>query len=189
MEEQLLFPDKEAFRLWLGQNHNTHKGFWMVLGKGGDLKTISSAEALEEALCFGWIDSLIKRVDHTRYLKKFTPRRKDSVWSLFNKRLVEMLIADGRMTEFGLKAIEAGKKSGAWDNAQTRPTTTVSSEQIAAFTSLLEGKEPAYSNFLKMSTSVKQTYTFNYLDAKTEETRQNRLNKTIQRLNENKKPM
>ena len=189
MEEQLLFADREDFRQWLVKNHTAHKGFWLVLGKGGKLKTLTSAEALEEALCFGWIDSLIKTVDNTRYLKKFTPRRADSVWSLYNKRLVERLVADGRMTEYGLKAIEAAKESGAWDNPQIRPTAAVSSEQIAAFTSLIQGIEPAYSNFLKMSLSVQQTYTYSYLDAKSEETRKNRLNKIIQRLNENKKPM
>jgi uncharacterized protein YdeI (YjbR/CyaY-like superfamily) len=187
MEEQLLFADREEFRQWLTKNHAVHQGFWMILGKGGKLKTLTSGEALEEALCFGWIDSLIKTVDNTKYLKKFTPRRADSVWSGVNKRLVEKLIADGRMTEHGLKLVEAGIKSGAWNNAAKRPA--VSSEQIAAFTSLIQGNEPAYSNFLKMPPSVQQTYTYGYLDAKQEETRKNRLKKIIERLNENKKPM
>jgi len=187
MEEQLMFVDREAFRQWLSKNHATHPGFWMELGKAGKLKTITAGEALEEALCFGWIDSLIKNVDDTKYLKKFTPRRPDSVWSAVNKQLVEKLIADGRMTEHGLKLVEAGKKSGALDKASKRPT--VSSEQIAAFTSLIQGNEPAYTNFLKMPPSVQQTYTFGYLEAKQEETRKNRLNKIIGRLNENKKPM
>jgi uncharacterized protein YdeI (YjbR/CyaY-like superfamily) len=187
MEEQLFFADKEAFRQWLEQNCDSHKGCWLVMGKGGKLVTVSSAEALEEALCFGWVDSLIKRVDDTKYLKKFTPRRKDSVWSLFNKRLVEMLIVDGRMTEHGLKAIEAAKESGAWDNPQERPTPT--DDQIGALAKLLEGIEPACTNFAKMSPSVRRTYTLGYLDAKTEETRKNRLQKIIARLNANLKPM
>jgi uncharacterized protein YdeI (YjbR/CyaY-like superfamily) len=187
MEQKLLFEDSEAFRQWLMENHTAHKGFWMVLGKGGKLKTVSSAEALEEALCFGWIDSLIKRVDETQYLKKFTPRKADSVWSLYNKRLVEKLVADGRMTEYGLKAIEAGKKSGAWDNAAKRPG--VSDNQIAAFVKLLEGSEPACANFNKMSPSVRKTYTLSYLACKSDETRKSRLEKIIARLNDNLKPM
>jgi uncharacterized protein YdeI (YjbR/CyaY-like superfamily) len=187
MEEKILFEDREAFRQWLVKNHDTHKGFWLVLGKGGKLKTISSAEALEEALCFGWIDSLIKRVDEVQYLKKFTPRKADSVWSLYNKRLVEKLVADGRMTEHGLKAVEAAKKSGAWDNAAKRPG--VSDDQIAALTKLLEGSEPACANFLKMSPSVRKTYTLSYLACKSDGSRKSRLEKIIARLNANLKPM
>jgi uncharacterized protein YdeI (YjbR/CyaY-like superfamily) len=159
----------------------------MVLGKGGKLKTITPAEALEEALCFGWIDSLMKTVDDTKYLKKFTPRRADSVWSAVNKRLVEKLITNGCMTEHGLKLIEAGKKSGAWDNPQTRPP--VSDEQIAGLTKLLQGNEPACANFNKMSPSVRKTYTLSYLACKSDETRQNRLLKIISRLNDNLNPM
>jgi uncharacterized protein YdeI (YjbR/CyaY-like superfamily) len=187
MEEQLLFADREEFRKWLKKNHDTHKGFWMVLGKAGNLKTLTANEALEEALCFGWIDNLIKTVDETKYLKKFTPRRKDSVWSEINKELVKKLMENGRMTEHGLKLVEAVKKSGSWDNPQKRPPVT--REQIEMFTGLLAGNEPAYTNFLNMPLSVKQTYTISYLDAKQEETRKNRLNKIIGRLNENKKPM
>ncbi len=187
MEEQLLFADREKFRQWLLKNHDTNKGFWMVLGKGGKLKTITSAEALEEALCFGWIDSLIKTVDDAKYLKKFTPRRADSVWSDVNKRLVEKLIADGSMTEHGLKLVEAAKKSGAWDNAAKRPA--ISDEQIAALTKLLEGFEPACANFSKIPPSVRRTYTLSYLACKSEETRKNRLEKIIARLNANLKPM
>jgi uncharacterized protein YdeI (YjbR/CyaY-like superfamily) len=187
MEDQLLFADREAFRQWLLKNHDSHPGFWMVLGKAGKLKTLTSAEALEEALCFGWIDNLIKTVDETKYLKKFTPRRKDSVWSEVNKGLVKKLVENGKMTKHGLKLIDTAKKSGAWDNPQKRPVIT--QDQIEMFTALLKDCEPAYTNFLNMPLSVKQTYTISYLDAKQEETRKNRLNKIIGRLNENKKPM
>jgi uncharacterized protein YdeI (YjbR/CyaY-like superfamily) len=187
MNEQLMFADRESFRQWLAQNHDTHKGCWLVMGKGGKLQTVTPDEALEEALCYGWIDGLIKSIDTTKYIKKFSPRRHDSSWSPRNKEIVERLEKNGKMTEHGMQAVAEGKKSGAWDNAHKRPA--VSNDQVEEFTSLIRSTEPAYTNFIKMSPSVQQTYTYSYLDAKQEETRKNRLKKIIERLNENKKPM
>jgi uncharacterized protein YdeI (YjbR/CyaY-like superfamily) len=187
MEEQLCFADREEFRQWLSEHHDKHKGFWMVFGKSGNIKTLTADEALEEALCFGWIDGLIKSIDDTKYVKKFSPRRKGSNWSERNKGIANKLIAGGKMTGHGSRCIEEARKSGEWDYVQKRPTVT--DEQIEAFTSLVKGNEPAYSNLLKMPLSVKKTYTYGYLDAKTEETRKKRLDKAIQRLHENKKPM
>ncbi len=187
MEEQLLFADRKEFRQWLLKNHDTNKGFWMVFGKGGKIKTLNQDEALEEALCFGWIDGLIKSVDDTKYLKKFSPRRKVSNWSQRNKQIIDRLLKEEKITEYGMKAIEEAKKSGTWDNAAKRPA--ISDEQIAALTKLLEGFEPACANFSKMSPSVRRTYTLSYLACKSEETRKNRLEKIIARLNANLKPM
>ena len=186
MEEQLLFADREEFRQWLIQNHDTHKGFWMVFGKGGKIKTLTADEALEEALCFSWIDGLIKSVDGTKYIKKFSPRRKASNWSDRNKVIVEKLIKNGRMTEHGMKAIEEAKKSGEWLKPKREP---IADSQIEILIKDLNGAEPALSNFLKMPLSVRRTYTGFYLDAKKEEVRVNRLKKLIERLNANKKPM
>jgi uncharacterized protein YdeI (YjbR/CyaY-like superfamily) len=186
MEKQLLFANKEDFRQWLFKNHDINKGFWMVFGKGGKLKTLTPDEALEEALCFGWIDGLIKSVDESKYIKKFSPRRKGSNWSERNKVIAEKLINDGRMTGYGMGPIEEAKKSGEWLRPKKEP---VAGEQIEILTKDLKGAEPALSNFMKMPLSVRRTYTAFYLDAKQEETRKNRLKKIIGRLNENKKPM
>ncbi len=186
MEEQLLFADREDFRQWLIKNHATHKGFWIVLGKGGKLKTIKPDEALEEALCFGWIDGLIKSVNEEKYIKKFTPRRKDSKWSERNKDIVNRLIKNGKVTEHGMKAIEEAKRNGNWDMPKREPT---SNDQIEILIKALNGAEPALSNFLKMPLSMRRTYTSFYLDAKKEEIRINRLKKITERLNENKGPM
>jgi uncharacterized protein YdeI (YjbR/CyaY-like superfamily) len=92
----------------------------------------------------------------------------------------------GKMTEYGMAAVEQAKKSGAWNAPKAEP---ISDEQIGLLISALSGSEPALSNFLKMSASVKMTYTALYLDAKKEDTRKRRLQKIIERLNENKKPM
>jgi uncharacterized protein YdeI (YjbR/CyaY-like superfamily) len=186
VEEQILFSDREEFRKWLFKNHGAKKGIWLVFGKTDTLKTIKADEALEEALCFGWIDGQIKNISEEKYVKKFTPRRKGSKWSERNKNLVIRLIENGKVTEYGMMAIEEAQESGTWDLPKREP---VSDSQIEILTNALNGTEPALSNFLKMPLSVRRTYTGFYLDTKKEETRINRIKNIITRLNENKRPM
>jgi len=186
MNEEMLFESRDEFREWLGKNHASSNGFWMVFGKDGLLKTLKPDEALEEALCFGWIDGQIKSIDQAKYVKKFTPRRKGSVWSEKNKILVKALTENGKMTASGIAAVELAKKGGQWN---TREALSISEEQVGILISALSGASLALSNFMKMPDSVKRTYTALYLDAKKEGTRVKRLEKIIGRLNENKKPM
>lgn len=110
MNEEMLFESRDEFREWLVKNHAVSQGIWMVFGKDGLLKTIKTDEALEEALCFGWIDGQIKSIDQAKYVKKFTPRRKGSVWSEKNKKLVKALTENGKMTASGIAAVELAKK-------------------------------------------------------------------------------
>ncbi len=184
--DQLLFENRESFRKWLFQNHHISPGIWLVFGKAGKLKTLTADEALEEALCFGWIDGQLKSIDDQKYLKKFTPRRKGSVWSERNRKLVKKLIENGTMTEAGQAVVDQAQKKGTWDRPRPAP---ISETQIETLTKALSGAEKALANFLKMPLSVKRTYTALYLDAKKEDTRKKRLEKIIERLNENKKPM
>ncbi len=186
MDEELLFADREEFRKWLFQNHDTSKGIWLVFGKAGKLKTVKPDEALEEALCFGWIDGQFNSIDETKYLKKFSRRRKGSKWSERNKSIAGKLIESGKMTEHGTAAIEQAKKAGTWDRPKEEP---VGDKQVKLLTDALKGTEPAFTNFQNMPPSIKRAYTLMYLDAKMEETRKRRLVKIIGRLNENKKPM
>ena len=186
MEEQIVFLDRAAFRQWLSKNYATNKGVWLVFSKVDTLKTIKQSEALEEALCFGWINGQIKSLDDEKYLMKFTPRRKDSRWSEYNRNLAARLIEQGIMTEYGLAAIEQAKKSGTWDLPRQE---RASDEQIQILIDALHGHDLALANLLKMPLSVRRTYTTAYLDVKTEETRVKRLKRIIERLNENKKPM
>jgi uncharacterized protein YdeI (YjbR/CyaY-like superfamily) len=186
MVEQLLFADREEFRKWLSKNHADSPGVWLILGKSGNLKTVKADEALEEALCFGWIDGLIKSIDDTRYIKKFSRRRKGSKWSSKNRKTAEELINSGKMEEPGLVTIEEAKKSGNWDLPERE---TATDEQVEILIKAINGTEPALSNFLNMPLSVRRTYTMFYLDAKKEDTRVRRLKKIISRLNENKGPM
>ncbi len=186
MDEQVLFSDREEFRKWLYKNHNISKGVWLVFSKVDGLKTLKPSEALEEALCFDWIDGQMQSLGGEKYLKKFTPRTKDSKWSETNRILASRLMECDRMTEHGLAVIEQAKGRGSWDIPKAEP---VSDGQIIVLINALQGADLALSNLLKMPPSVQKTYTVLYLDAKKEETRIKRLEKIIERLNANKKPM
>ena len=186
MAEQFGFSDSAEFREWLQNHHDTNKGIWIVFIKTGAAKKLKPNEALEEALCFGWIDGQIKSLDNERYLKKFTPRTKDSRWSDANKTLALRLVECGRMTEHGQAVIERAKSRGRWG---AQRTIKVSDEQTTVLIDALQGADLALSNFLKMPPSVRRTYTAFYLDAKSEKTRKRRLERIIDRLNANKRPM
>lgn len=186
MENRMTFENSEAFRKWLAENHDSHDAVWLVFGKGGKLKTLHPDEALKEALCFGWIDGLIKRVDDACYIKRFSHRRKTSVWSQRNRDFVKALISEGLMTEYGIEEINRAKENGKWNPPEAPP---LSDEQIDEFMELVNGHEPAYANLLKMPPSAARTYTMHYLSAKKEETRKRRLVKIIERLDKNLKPM
>jgi uncharacterized protein YdeI (YjbR/CyaY-like superfamily) len=186
MENQMMFSSRAEFRAWLVENHAVNGGIWMVFGKAGKLKTVRPGEALEEALCFGWIDGQIKSIDESQYMKRFTPRRKGSKWSEKNRGLTAKLIDQGKMTEHGLAAIAQAKKIGTWDTPKDDPKTE---DHEVGFVQAVAGFEPAFSNLQKMSLSVRRTYTAHYLSAKGEDTRRRRLEQIVARLNENKKSM
>lgn len=187
MKESMIFQTREEFRNWLINNGQSSEGIWLVFGKTEEFVTIKASEALEEALCFGWIDGVMKRVDDQSYIKYFSLRRKDSKWSEKNKSIVEKLEMSGLMTEFGRAKIEEAKKNGQWDKAG-KPSA-IPDEQIQMVSELLKANEQAYINFQAMSPSVKKTYTRAYFDAKTEAGRGKRLEWMMARLEQNLKPM
>jgi uncharacterized protein YdeI (YjbR/CyaY-like superfamily) len=114
----LQFDDQAAWAQWLEQNHANSQGVRLKLAKkGSGITTVTYGEALEEALCYGWIDGQVGRFDESFYLQRFTPRRPRSMWSANNCVKVERLIIEGRMKASGLKAIEAAKADGRWDAA------------------------------------------------------------------------
>ena len=178
--------DRESFRKWLSEHCLTSAGVWLLFGKPGGPKTVKAAEALEEALCFGWIDGQMQRIDDKTYRKYFSLRREDSKWSEKNKALAEELEKRGLMTDFGRKKIEEARQNGQWDAPKP---AAVTEEDIARLSAVLEEYEPAYTNFQAMSPSVKKTYTRAYLDAKTEDGRAKRIAWMVDRLNQNLKPM
>ena len=182
----LIFETRELFREWLKNEGTTSDGVWLILSKTDVLKTLSANDALEEALCFGWIDGQMQSIDETKYRKYFARRRAKSNWSEKNKELAQQLIEKRLMTQQGLDAISCAKQNGEWDNSKRN---SASEKQIAAFKQLIEPHEPAYTNLSAMSDSVQRTYTLFYLDAKSDKTRGASLEKIIDRLNNNLKPM
>ena len=186
MDNILTFADRQSFRDWLGKNGTQSDGIWLLFSKNGKLVTLSANDALEEALCHGWIDGQMQSVDDNAYKKYFARRMPKSKWSVKNKELALALIEKGLMTRQGLEAIERAKENGLWDNAER---VLIDDEQVEIFKEAIRPYEPAYTNLLAMSLSVQRTYTGFYLDAKSDKTRITRLEKIIDRLNRNLKPM
>ena len=105
--------DRAAWERWLQANHASAAGVWLKLAKkGSPIPTVTQSEALEEAICFGWIDGQVNRYDEHFYLQRFTPRRPRSKWSLINRERAERLIAEGRMKPAGLREYEAAEADG-----------------------------------------------------------------------------
>lgn len=186
MNDILEFADREEFRKWLAENCQSSEGVWLLFGKTGGPKTIKAGEALEEALCFGWIDGQMQSIDEKTYKKYFALRREKSKWSEKNKTLAAELEERGLMTDFGRKKIEEAKQNGQWNAPKSAGITE---EQIAFVSALLEEYEPAFTNWKNMSPSVKKTYTRAYFDAKTDAGREKRVVWMVDRLNQNLKPM
>ena len=186
MPEQLTFKNRAAFRNWLQKNHARSEGLWLVFGKNKMVETLTPEEALQEALCFGWIDGLIKRMDEKHYVKYFSPRRTKSKWSEKNKATAGKLIRSGRMTSPGRQAVERAKREGSWDSPRG---LIITPEDIERFARVIAANSQAAINFQKMPQSAKKQFTAFYLDAKQEATRQRRLEKLIELLEQNKRPM
>lgn len=187
MNDPLQFETRSEFRAWLADNCTSSGGVWLLFGKTEEIRTLKASEALEEALCFGWIDGVMKRIDDQSYMKYFSARRAGSKWSEKNKALTEKLEQGGLMTDFGREKIQEAKKNGQWDNPASSPAVTL--EQIETVAALLSGNEQAHANFLAMPPSVRKTYARAYFDAKTEAGRAKRLAWMTDRLEKNLKPM
>lgn len=119
---ELTFPDSAAWRDWLADNHDRLDGAWVILAKKGTTQptTLTYEQAVEEALCYGWIDGLTRRRDEGTYRQRYTPRRARSNWSQSNIERVERLVAEGRMRPAGLAAIEHAKANGRWDASRVK---------------------------------------------------------------------
>lgn len=147
----VLFADCTAFRTWLGAHHASQAGLWLRIAKAASpLQSVTYAEALDIALCFGWIDGQKRSHDADSFLQKFTPRQKRSPWSKRNREHVERLIAAGEMHPAGLAAVAAAKADGRWDRAYDSPgTATVPDDLRAAL-----DEHPEASAFFETLTSA-----------------------------------
>jgi uncharacterized protein YdeI (YjbR/CyaY-like superfamily) len=128
-----LFKSAKAFETWLRQHHATSDGLWLKIAKrGADEASVTYPEAVEIALCWGWIDGQKKGLDEQHFLQRFTPRRARSVWSKINVDKVAALIKEGRMQAPGLAQVEEAKADGRWDRAYDGARTSVVPEDLIA---------------------------------------------------------
>jgi len=185
--EHKYFDSRKSFRNWLEKNHNSSLGIWMIFYKKHiNIAQIEYNEALEEALCFGWIDSIIKKVDDDQYLRKFTPRTNISKWSDLNKKTVLSLINKGQMTEAGLRKIDVYLKTGKvdWDVKSSKENEFHIPDFILKE---FAENEPALTNFNNLAQTYKRHFILWITTAKREETILARLKESIELLKENKK--
>lgn len=174
------FKTAQAFETWIAKHHHDPNGLWLkIFKKDSWKKTISYAEALDVALCYGWIDGQRKAYDGQAWLQKFTPRRAKSIWSKINIGHVERLINEGRMRPSGLKAIEEAKADGRWENAYDSPSKMVIPED---FLKELSKNKKAETFFRGLNKTNLFSIGFRLQTAKKQETREKRMKEIIEML-------
>jgi len=170
---RLHFASRDDWRAWLEENHATAKDAWLIIYKKHTGKaSLSYEEAVEEALCFGWIDGLLKPIDAEKYALRYSPRQQGSVWSETNKRRVAKLIKQGRMTEAGLAKVKEAKANGEWRAATLREDTANIPDDLRQ---ALKANSLARHNFDRLAPSHKRQYIYWITSAKTDKTRQRRI--------------
>lgn len=170
--ESIRVADRAAWRAWLKKNHRTSPGVWLVYYKVKSGKpSVRYADAVKEALCFGWIDSKLKSLDEESYKQIFTPRKPNSVWSKLNKSYLEELTAQGLMTEAGLTKIEIAKANGSWNSLDAVEELIIPADLAEAFA----GDKTAESYFSNLSPSSKKVLLYRINSAKRPETRAKRI--------------
>jgi len=185
MSDRFYAESREAWREWLERHHTTSPGIWLVYKKPATGEPCIAHEAsVEEALCFGWIDGLIRNVDEGTHVRRFTPRKGGSRWSETNKKRVQRMIDQGRMTEAGLALVRAAQKGGAWEAAAERESDAAPPDLAAA---LAEAPE-AERFFGTLAPSHRKAYIRYITDAKREETRRRRIADVVARCAEGTKP-
>lgn len=176
--KQVHITTRSQWRQWLAENHDQEKnGIWLVFNKKQSGRpSLEYAESVEEALCFGWIDSIIKRIDDDTYCRKFTPRKDGSRWSNINKRRVDKIIQEGRMTEFGRAKVEAAKQSGSWAG-QSRPVISMTIPKELSESLARNRKAEVF--FEKLAPTYRKQFIGWIVTAKRPETRAKRLKETL----------
>ncbi len=180
-----LFKNQKAWHAWLVKHSGSSPGLLLRLAKkSADLKSLTYPEAVEVALCHGWIDGQGKRLDAESWLQKFTPRGPRSIWSKINRARALELIAQGRMQANGLAAIERAKANGRWDAAYDSHRTA---EPPADFLSALGSSPKAEAFFLTLNSQNRYAILFRIQTAKKPETRQKRIDQFVRMLEKREK--
>jgi uncharacterized protein YdeI (YjbR/CyaY-like superfamily) len=183
--ETYLPKSREKWRKWLERNHRIKGEIWVIFFKKHTGKAkITYDETVEEALCFGWIDGIMKRLDEERYTVRFTPRRKGSIWSEVNIRRVEKMISEGKMTETGKKAFDE------MDPAKIDPSLSISGNELEVpdFVREIFEERNVMERFGSIAPSHRKRYLYWITTAKKEETRLRRAKKAVDMLIEERNP-
>ena len=181
--------NREKWRTWLQRNHKTETEVWLIYyKKASGRPRVSYDDAVEEALCFGWVDSLVKRIDDEKFAQKFTPRKNHSKWSEHNKRRARAMIAQGKMTDAGLAVIGRGVLDSSVDQvARTVPDRRRFDTVPEFIQKALSRNKKAREYFEKLAPSHRRHYIGWISMAKRPETQQRRLAEAIELLAQNKK--
>lgn len=183
---ELLLPDAAAWRAWLTEHHTQPTGVWLVLHKkGGDVTSLTYVEAVEEALCLGWIDGQARRRDDASSFQRMTPRRARSPWSAVNVARVERLEAEGRMQDAGRAQVAAAKADGRWDAAYPGPATAEVPDDLAA---ALDAVPAARAWFDALTSGNRFAVLHRVREAKRPETRARRIAAFVADLAEGRTP-
>ena len=183
---ELLLPDAPAWRAWLAEHHTDPTGVWLVLHKkGGDVTTLTYVQAVEEALCFGWIDGQGRRRDDDASYQRWTPRRARSIWSARNVGHIARLEMEGRMTDAGRAEVERAKADGRWDAAYGSQATVEVPEDLAA---AIAASPDAQAWFDVLTGTNRFALYFRVTQAKRPETRARRIADLVDKLSRGETP-
>ncbi|MDQ2692921.1 MAG: YdeI/OmpD-associated family protein [Chloroflexota bacterium] len=181
----LPFESKQAWAKWLGKHHNQADGIWLKFAKkNSGIPSLNYDEAVDVALCYGWIDGQMKGLDDKYWLQKFTPRRPKSLWSKINTEKAQRLIASGEMRPAGLEAIEAAKQDGRWEAAYSSQKNMTVPED---FQSALKKNKKAKAFFATLSGANRYAILFRIETAKRAETRARRIQQFVDMLERGEK--
>ena len=184
--ETYFADNRETWRRWLEEHGSRKSEIWLVLNKRHVKEpSVTLSEAVEEALCFGWIDGILKRIDDRQHAVRFSPRHPDSRWSERNRKRVERMIQAGRMTEVGLRLVDHAKRTGEWDQLSgTLRDQPIPDELQAA----LERDRESRTWFDARTPSQRRQFLAWIHDAKREETRKRRIARVIEMIQNREKP-
>lgn len=173
----VMFAGQQEWATWLDANHTTSPGVWLrIAKKAAGIESVSYAEALETALCYGWIDGQKKTYDQSSWLQKFTPRGAKSIWSKVNREKAQQLIERGQMKPAGLAAVERAKQDGRWDAAYD---SSSSASVPADFQAALDQHPKAKAFFATLNSANRYAILFRIQTAKKAETRTKRIEQFI----------
>lgn len=188
MAKELYISTRDEWREWLSGNHDSEKEVWLIYyRKQTGRPSISYDDSVEEALCFGWVDSIIRKIDDEKFARKFSRRTPKSRWSEANKKRVEKMVREGKMTEIGLAKIREAKACGKWFETPTSARYRKKLVIPPYLTDALTANKQALDNFNKLAESYKRNFVTWIDSAKKEETRRKRLAEAIGLLERNQK--